>query len=92
MEIASIKAGSVSVEDLREVQRRREGPVRTAQKMQGYLQERVAAPALKGGGEFRPPLLLRLLSVVPFLRDIPGRLIAFGPRRVRVDPEVLAAR
>lgn len=87
-----LKARSVSDEDLAAVQRVREGPVRTVQKMQRFLQERVAAPALQGGKPFRPPLVMRLMALVPFLRNLPGRMIAFGPRRVRVAPEIAATR
>src|SRR5262249_12659805 len=41
----SLKAGKVTVADLAEVQRRREGPVRKIQKFQAFMQEHIAAPA-----------------------------------------------
>ena len=80
-----LKAGKVTEAELAEVQRRRIGPVRAAQKLQAFLQEKIAAPALHDGGEFRPPLLMRIVSKIPVLRNIPGRMIAFGTKRVRVE-------
>ena len=68
------------------VQRRRELPTRVIQAVQTQVQKNVLAPALGSSGPFSPPLLLRLLPHVPILRDLPGRLIAYGvlPSRVRV--------
>lgn len=80
-----LKNGAVSPDDLAAVQKRREGPVRSAQKLQAFLQEKIAAPALQAGQSFRPPLLLRVIAKLPILRNIPGRMIAFGTKRVRVE-------
>ncbi|HYN84074.1 MAG TPA: FAD-dependent oxidoreductase [Pyrinomonadaceae bacterium] len=79
--------GGVRVEHLREVQRRREWPTRVIQFIQSQVQQAIARNALSGGGgRFQPPPLLRLLLRLPVLRDIPARVIAFGVRRVRVEP------
>src|SRR5207253_3661956 len=43
--IRPLKEGRVTEAELTEVQRRRLGPVRTAQKLQAFLQEKIAAPA-----------------------------------------------
>jgi 2-polyprenyl-6-methoxyphenol hydroxylase-like FAD-dependent oxidoreductase len=79
-----LRAGRVRVRDLAAVQRVREWPVRVIQWVQGQVQQQIAAPALSGK-PFRLPLALRLLLRIPLLRDLPGRMIAFGIRRVRVE-------
>ena len=78
-------AGKVEEKDLAEVQRRRERPTRVIQRFQTIIQKRVIAAALRAGQTFRLPLVMRLLLKIPGLRDIPGRLMAFGLRRVRVE-------
>lgn len=82
--IGPLKAGDVSESDLAEVQRQREWPVRVIQRMQTLMQNRLIAPALSSQGPARVPWIARALVRVPILRDVPGRLIAFGPRRVRL--------
>jgi 2-polyprenyl-6-methoxyphenol hydroxylase-like FAD-dependent oxidoreductase len=79
-----LKAGRVSESDLAEVQRQREWPVRVMQGMQKLMQNRLIAPALSSQGPPRVPWIARVLVRIPILRDLPGRLIAFGPRRVRL--------
>lgn len=79
-----LQKGSVGVSDLAAVQKRREWPTRVIQAFQGQVQRQIAAPALAAGRPFRLPLLLRILLRLPVLRNLPGRLIAFGIRRVRV--------
>ncbi len=76
--------GEVRPERLREVQRQREWPVRVIQFVQAQAQRAIARNALNPNAQFRPPLLLRIILRVPFLRDLPARFIAFGVRRVRV--------
>jgi hypothetical protein len=73
------------VSDLAAVQKRRERPTRVIQAFQAFIQKRVIATALDESAPFRLPLVLRLLLRFPYLRDLPARLIAFGPRRVRVE-------
>jgi len=82
--IGPLKAGRVAESDLAEVQRQREWPVRVIQRMQALMQNRLIAPALSSQGPARVPWLARVLLRIPILRDLPGRLIAFGPRRVRL--------
>ena len=67
------------------VQRRRELPTRVIQRFQALIQQRVLAPTLRSNEPFAPPLLLRLLLRVPFVGNIPSRIVAFGfwPVRVR---------
>jgi 2-polyprenyl-6-methoxyphenol hydroxylase-like FAD-dependent oxidoreductase len=80
-----LRNGHVSVSDLAAVQKRRERPTRVIQAFQAFIQKRVIATALDETAPFRLPLILRLLLRFPYLRDLPSRLIAFGPRRVRVE-------
>lgn len=82
-----LKAGIVSDSDLAEVQRQREWPVRVIQGMQRLMQNRLIAPALASQGPPRAPRIARALLRIPILRDVPARLLAFGPRRVRLDED-----
>ncbi|MGH7195035.1 MAG: FAD-dependent oxidoreductase [Candidatus Saccharimonadales bacterium] len=79
----------ITDDDLAAVQRRREPAIRIVQRIQAYLQRRIAAPALRPGASFRPPLLLQIGQHIPFLRNLPAKMLAFGPRRVRIEhPDV----
>jgi 2-polyprenyl-6-methoxyphenol hydroxylase-like FAD-dependent oxidoreductase len=79
-----LKAGRVPVNELVRVQRAREWPMRIIQAMQNAIQRGLVANALASDQPLTIPLFLRLLLRVPLLRTIPARLIAFGPRTVRV--------
>jgi hypothetical protein len=52
--------------------------------MQSFLQRRVIAGTFTTGEAGKVPWQLRLFTKIPILRDLPPRLIAFGPRRVRL--------
>ena len=82
---APLLAGKVEEKDLAEVQSRRERPTRVIQRFQTIIQKRVIAAALRAGQTFRLPLVMRLLLKIPGVRNIPGRLIAFGIKKVRVE-------
>ena len=77
---APLRQGSLSVDPLKEVQKRREWPVRLTQRLQILAQDRVIARVLRSRRPLKPPLLLRLLSRSAWLRRIPGRLIGMGIR------------
>jgi 2-polyprenyl-6-methoxyphenol hydroxylase-like FAD-dependent oxidoreductase len=79
-----LEAGRVSDADLAEVQRQREWPTRVIQAAQSFLQRRIIAGALNTAQAANVPWQLRLFAKIPIVRDIPPRLIAFGPRRVRL--------
>jgi 2-polyprenyl-6-methoxyphenol hydroxylase-like FAD-dependent oxidoreductase len=90
---APLKAGTVSDDDLRAIEARRTFPARVTQAIQLAMQNRIIGPALAGGGRPKPPLLFKLLALVPLLRRIPGRLLAVGVRPEHVHtPEVIAAQ
>jgi 2-polyprenyl-6-methoxyphenol hydroxylase-like FAD-dependent oxidoreductase len=83
--IEPLTAGHVSVKDLAEVQRQREWPTRIIQAVQSAVQKRVLASALHSQGPITVQWSLRLFFKVPVLRDMPARLLAFGPKRVRLN-------
>lgn len=78
-----LRSSSVTEEDLAAVQRQRESAVKFVQRMQRTIQNGIAAPGLDASHEFRPPWWLRLMTSIPGLRNIPARLLAFGPHTVR---------
>jgi 2-polyprenyl-6-methoxyphenol hydroxylase-like FAD-dependent oxidoreductase len=80
-----MRRGSLATEHLRQVQRRREWPTRVTQRLQVAVQNRVIASVLGGSRPLTPPLAVRLLGRVPFLRRIPARLVGIGirPEHVR---------
>ncbi|HWZ53766.1 MAG TPA: FAD-dependent oxidoreductase [Candidatus Acidoferrales bacterium] len=78
-------AGHVTLDDLKSVQRKREWPTRIIQFAQTQLQKRVVSAALQSTQMVRVPWLIRAFLRIPYLRDLPARLIAFGPVRVRLD-------
>jgi 2-polyprenyl-6-methoxyphenol hydroxylase-like FAD-dependent oxidoreductase len=82
-----LKEGRVTESQLAQVQRQREWTIRVIQRMQSIMQNNLLAKALESQGPARVPWQMRLLVRIPILRDVPSRLIAFGPRRVRLlDP------
>lgn len=80
-----LKRGQPTLEDLAAVQRRRERPTRIIQAFQRFMQRQIVSNALQDGKPFELPLAIRVISGLPWFRDLPARLVAFGPRRVRVD-------
>ena len=82
---APLKSGNIAESSLAEVQRRREWPVRVVQRMQSVMQNNLLAKVLASQGSTRVPWIVRLLVRIPILRDLPTRLIAFGPRRVHLE-------
>lgn len=80
-----LRSGRVTEEQLAEVQRRREPAVKAIQRFQGLVQDRVVKAALDKDRPFRLPLAARILLKIPVLRDLPAKLVAFGPRRARIE-------
>ncbi len=75
-----LREGRLTVEDLRQVQRRREWPTRMTQQVQLFLQDRVIRAVLESSTPLAPPWPLRLIARFAFLRRIPARLIGLGVR------------
>ena len=80
-----LEQGMVSEQGLAEVQRRRESAVDFIQKLQRFIQNRIIAAALKSDRPFQPPLPMRLLSKVPFIRRKFAQVLAYGLRPEMLD-------
>jgi 2-polyprenyl-6-methoxyphenol hydroxylase-like FAD-dependent oxidoreductase len=81
--------GCPSADELDAVRRRREFPVRMTQAMQVIVQNNIISVALKPGDRpLRPPLVMRIVSAVPWLQGITARFIGLGVRPEHVhSPE-----
>lgn len=72
--------------DLDAIRRRREFPVKMTQRMQVIVQNKIISGALKGGDQpLKVPLIVRLITALPWLQGIPARLIALGVRPEHVQ-------
>jgi len=85
--------GGPSEEELDAVRRRREFPVKMTQRMQVIAQNNIISVALKpGGGPLKVPLVMRLITAVPWLQGITARFIGLGVRPEHVNsPEAPAS-
>lgn len=87
-----LRHGTMTIETLESVQRRREFPTRFTQRLQLVLQNNIIGPALEGR---RPeaPFFMKMLQW-PLLRCIPGRLLALGirPEHIRTPDITLPTR
>ena len=73
-----LRAGGVTIDELRAVQRRREPAARRTQALQLFIQRRIIGRVLHEG---RAPFLgglPRLIRWLPFLPRIPGHLVGLG--------------
>jgi len=75
-----LSAGTVGLDDLKAVQRRRAFPARVTQAGQVFVQNRVISRLLGRTQPVRPPLIVRLLARFPVLRRLPARAIGIGVR------------
>ena len=71
--------GTISISDLKKIQKRRNFPTRVTQGVQVFLQNRVIGRVL-GSQQVSLPWPLRLFRRFPILRRIPARLIGVGVR------------
>jgi 2-polyprenyl-6-methoxyphenol hydroxylase-like FAD-dependent oxidoreductase len=74
-----LRHGSVSVDDLERIQKRREWPTVLIQTMQLFVHRNVVTGRESKSGESLP-LFIRLLQWFPALQSLPARLIGIGPR------------
>jgi 2-polyprenyl-6-methoxyphenol hydroxylase-like FAD-dependent oxidoreductase len=81
-----LRDGQLAIEHLRRIQKRREWPTRVTQGLQVAVQRRIIARVLVETGPLKPPLAVRLLAKIPFLRRIPARIVGLGIRPEHVDP------
>jgi len=82
---APLQAGQVTDAQLAQVQKLREPAVKKIQAFQGLIQNQVVKTALDKDRPFQLPLAARILLKIPILRDLPAKMIAFGPRPARVE-------
>ncbi|MEH2485079.1 FAD-dependent oxidoreductase [Bradyrhizobium sp. AZCC 2230] len=84
--------GCPSDDELDAVRRRREFPVKMTQGMQVIVQNHIISGALQGGNRpLKVPLLLRLISALPWLQGIPARFLALGVRPEHVHSKTAPA-
>ena len=85
-----LRRGDLADADLAKVQRLREWPTRVIQTFQAFIQKNLIGAVFQsaesaGRRPLRPPLFLRL----PFIGSFITRIVAFGPRRVRVEGDAV---
>jgi 2-polyprenyl-6-methoxyphenol hydroxylase-like FAD-dependent oxidoreductase len=80
-----LQSGQAPFEALKRVQSKRERPTRVIQSFQAQMQKYLIAAALSSQQMLKIPWYVRLFVRIPYLRDIPPRLIAFGLHRVRLE-------
>jgi 2-polyprenyl-6-methoxyphenol hydroxylase-like FAD-dependent oxidoreductase len=84
-----LEEGRLAIDQLRRIQKRREFPTRVTQWLQVAVQRRIIARVLGQTEPLKPPLAVRLLAEVPFLRRIPARIVGLGIRPEHVSPELI---
>ncbi|MGY4507233.1 FAD-dependent oxidoreductase [Bradyrhizobium sp. USDA 3650] len=88
-----LQRGCPSEEELDAVRRRREFPVKMTQRMQMIVQNNIISGALQGGDRpLKVPMIVRLITAVPWLQGIPARLLALGVRPEHVQSKAAPAR
>lgn len=87
-----LRQGCPTENELDAVRRRREFPVRMTQRMQMIVQNNIISGALQGGDRpLKVPLVVRLITALPWLQGIPARLIALGVRPEHVQSKAAPA-
>lgn len=87
-----LRHGCPSEDELDAVRRRREFPVRMTQRMQVIVQNNIISGALQGGDRpLKVPLIVRLITALPWLQGIPARLLALGVRPEHVHSKAAPA-
>ena len=83
---AKLAGGCPPEDELDAVRRRREFPVRMTQRMQVVVQNNIVSAALKPGNQpLKVPLVMRLVTAVPWLQGITARFIGLGVRPEHVQ-------
>jgi 2-polyprenyl-6-methoxyphenol hydroxylase-like FAD-dependent oxidoreductase len=82
--------GCPSEDELDAVRRRREFPVKMTQAMQVIVQNNIISGALKGSDQpLKVPLVVRLITALPWLQGIPARFLALGVRPEHVHSKAV---
>ena len=74
------------------VQVRREFPTHATQRLQLMIQKSVIARTLTAAGKIKPPLVIRLVSQLPFLSRIPARVLGLGFRPEHISDAIRAGK
>ncbi|MCK1386485.1 FAD-dependent oxidoreductase [Bradyrhizobium sp. 21] len=81
-----LQHGCPSEDELDAVRRRRAFPVKMTQAIQVVVQNNIISSALQGGDRpLKVPLIVRLITALPWLQGIPARLLALGVRPEHVQ-------
>src|SRR3984885_11434405 len=90
---APLKAGTVTDDDLRAIEERRTLPVRFTQWLQLTIQKRLISRGLASKQQPKPPLIFKLVGMLPWLQRMPARLLGIGirPEHVRTPDAGAAA-
>lgn len=88
-----LKGGKdVDISILKKVQERRSFPARMIQRMQIVVHKAIIKQQRNAVKAASPPLVMRLLDRIPYLRRFPARLIGLGIRRENIEtPEIKPA-
>jgi 2-polyprenyl-6-methoxyphenol hydroxylase-like FAD-dependent oxidoreductase len=83
---AKLVHGCPSEDELDAVRRRRAFPVKMTQRMQVIAQDNIVSAALKPGNQpLKVPLVMRLVTAIPWLQGITARFVAVGVRPEHVQ-------
>lgn len=86
-----LQRGCPSEDELDAVRRRREFPVKMTQRMQMVVQNNIISGALGSGDRpLKVPLIVRLITALPWLQGIPARLLGLGVRPEHVQSKAAA--
>jgi 2-polyprenyl-6-methoxyphenol hydroxylase-like FAD-dependent oxidoreductase len=86
---AKLAGGCPSEDELDAVRRRRAFPVKMTQRMQVMAQNNIVSAALKPGRQaLKVPLVMRLVTAVPWLQGITARFVGLGVRPEHVQSPV----
>ena len=88
---APLRDGTVTEEDLRKVQKRRQWPTEMTQALQVAIQNRVISNVLSMTKRPKPPFAVKLLGRFPWLRRFPARLVGMGFRPEHVETQEASA-
>ncbi|WP_448043350.1 FAD-dependent oxidoreductase [Bradyrhizobium liaoningense] len=84
-----LQRGCPTEDELDAIRRRREFPVKMTQRMQVIVQNNIISGALQGGDRpLKVPLVVRLVTALPWLQGISARLLALGVRPEHVHSRV----
>ena len=83
---SKLQNGCPPEDELDAVRRRREFPVRMTQRMQVVAQNNIVSAALKPGNQpLKVPLVMRLITAVPWLQGVTARFVGLGVRPEHVQ-------